>query len=156
MSNEELNQNPQNPLDSTVDSAVDPARDANATESMPEAGKESLRTDANPEKKTLTRTPGVTMKELADTAAQREPVPVVRPATKLQLVSRRTQIKEASLASLFFICAFLAVLGVSLIFAFVAWRAFPIVHEIGLWNFLTGTKWSVAEGVFGAVPFIMG
>ncbi|MCL2680448.1 MAG: phosphate ABC transporter permease subunit PstC [Coriobacteriia bacterium] len=64
--------------------------------------------------------------------------------------------KEASLASLFFLCAFFAVLGVMLIFAFVAWRAFPITHEIGLWNFLTGTKWSVAEGTFGAVPFIVG
>jgi len=121
-----------------------------------EAGKESLRTDANPSKKTLTHTPSVAMREFAETAAQREKPPEVRPATKLQLVSRRTQIKEASLATLFFICAFLAVLGVGLIFAFVAWRAFPITYEIGLWNFLTGTTWSVAEGTFGAVPFVLG
>jgi len=119
-------------------------------------GKEGLRTDANPQKKTLTHTPNVVMKELADTASKREAVPEARPATKLQLVSRSTQIKEASLATLFFICAFLAVLGVALIFAFVAFRAFPIVHDIGLWNFLTGTEWSVADSTFGAVPFILG
>jgi len=133
------------------------APEAEASEaSEVEAGKEALRTDADPSKKTLTHTPSVVMKELADTAAKRDPVPVARPATKLQLVSRSTQIKEAALATLFFICAFLAVLGVGLIFAFVAWRAFPLLHDIGLWNFLTGTQWSVADGTFGALPFILG
>ena len=146
-----------NMIDKNANQAADSqAEEQPAQRTQQEAGKESLRTDANPAKKTLTHTPSVTMKELADTASKREPVPEARPATKLQLVSRSTQIKEASLATLFFVCAFLAVLGVGLIFAFVAWRAFPLVHEIGLWDFLTGTEWSVAEGTFGAVPFMMG
>ena len=146
-----------NMIDENSNHATDSwAEEQAAQQSQQEAGKESLRTDANPSKKTLTHTPSVVMKELADTASKREPVPEARPATKLQLVSRSTQIKEASLATLFFVCAFLAVLGVGLIFAFVAWRAFPLVHEIGLWDFLTGTEWSVAEGTFGAVPFMMG
>ncbi|MCL2870947.1 MAG: phosphate ABC transporter permease subunit PstC [Coriobacteriia bacterium] len=135
-------------------SAVDAQENTQSNEV--EAGKEGLRTDADPSKKTLTHTPSVVMKELADTAAQREPVPEARPATKLQLVSRSTQIKEASLATLFFVCAFLAVLGAGLIFAFVAWRAFPLLSDIGLWNFLTGTQWSVADNTFGALPFILG
>lgn len=76
--------------------------------------------------------------------------------TELQLVSRQTQLKEGALATLFFICAFVAVLAVILIFAFVAWRAFPIFTEVGFIEFITGTNWSVSNNEFGAVPFIIG
>jgi phosphate transport system permease protein len=74
----------------------------------------------------------------------------------LQLVSRKTQLKEAALASLFFACAFVAVLAVLLIFAFVAVKAFPLFSEIGFWDFLTGKTWSVADNVYGIVPFLEG
>lgn len=76
--------------------------------------------------------------------------------TELQLVSRQTQLKEGALATLFFICAFVAVLAVILIFAFVAWRAFPIFTEVGFIEFITGTNWSVSNNEFGVVPFIIG
>lgn len=76
--------------------------------------------------------------------------------TELQLVSRATQIKERSLATLFFLCAFVAVLAVGLIFTFVIVRAMPLFSEIGIKEFLTGIHWSSKEGQFGAVPFIIG
>ena len=75
---------------------------------------------------------------------------------ELQLVSRSTQIKEASLATLFFLCAFVAVLGVVLIFAFVAWRAFPIFSEVGFVEFISSTDWAPSRGAFGIVPFVVG
>lgn len=74
----------------------------------------------------------------------------------LQLVSRSTQIKETALATLFFICAFVAVLAVVAIFAFVVWKSLPIFSQVGIKDFLTGTEWSVSEGQFGIVPFIEG
>lgn len=76
--------------------------------------------------------------------------------TELQLVSRATQIKEKSLATLFFICAFIAVLAVGLIFAFVLWKALPVFSEVGIKEFLTGIEWSSREDKYGAVPFVIG
>lgn len=78
-------------------------------------------------------------------------------ATKeLQLVSRSTQLKEQALATLFFICAFIAVLAVGLIFAFVAIKAVPIFSEVGIKEFLTGIEWSSRNDQFGVVPFVLG
>jgi phosphate transport system permease protein len=75
---------------------------------------------------------------------------------KLQLVTRETQVKEFALQALFFACAIVAVLGVALIFAFVAWKALPIFSEVGIMEFLTGTTWSSTLGEYGIVPFIVG
>ncbi|MCL2654737.1 MAG: phosphate ABC transporter permease subunit PstC [Coriobacteriia bacterium] len=75
---------------------------------------------------------------------------------ELTLVSRTTQIKERALSLLFFLCAIVAVLGVVLIFAFVAVKAVPLFKDIGFLNFIAGTKWSVAQSKFGVVPFIVG
>ena len=74
----------------------------------------------------------------------------------LQLVSRSTQIKETALASLFFLCAFIAVLAVAAIFAFVVWKSLPIFSQVGIKEFLTGSTWSVSDGKFGIVPFVQG
>ncbi len=74
----------------------------------------------------------------------------------LQLVSRETQVKEWLLAALFFGCAFIAVLAVALIFAFVGYKAYPIVHEYGLRNFLLGTEWASSEEKYGILPLIQG
>jgi phosphate transport system permease protein len=87
----------------------------------------------------------------------RAELPVARSRSgHLQLVSRRTQIKESLLATLFFMCAFVAVLAVFLIFAFVAWKSAPLLSEIGFVRFITGTQWSVADDVYGIVPFLVG
>jgi len=74
----------------------------------------------------------------------------------LQLVSKQTQLKEWLLAALFFICAFVAVLAVALIFAFVGWKAAPIVTEVGLREFLLGPVWAPTDGQFGIRALIQG
>lgn len=75
---------------------------------------------------------------------------------KLQLVSKSTMLKEWLLAALFFVCAFVAVLGVALIFGFVGWRAIPIGEQVGVWAFLSGSVWAPSAGVFGIWPLIVG
>jgi len=74
----------------------------------------------------------------------------------LQLVSRSTYIKETLLKSLFFMCAFVFVLAVALIFIFVGWKAWPIVTDYGLGKFITGTVWSSSTEQFGILPLIVG
>ncbi len=80
--------------------------------------------------------------------------PVVK--GELTLVSRETQIKEWLLATLFFLCAFVAVLAVALIFAFVGWKAWPIASEVGIGNFLRGEVWAPSDEQFGILPLIVG
>lgn len=74
----------------------------------------------------------------------------------LRLVSRATYLKELALENLFLLCAFVAVAGVVLIFAFVGVRGWPIFAEVGLWNFLSGAKWSATAEEFGILPLIYG
>jgi len=74
----------------------------------------------------------------------------------LQLVSRSTYIKESLLRSLFFLCAFVFVLAVALIFVFVGWKAWPIVADYGLWRFISGSVWSSGTEQFGILPLIAG
>lgn len=74
----------------------------------------------------------------------------------LQLVSRSTYLKESALKALFFACAFMFVLAVALIFIFVAWKAWPIVTDYGLGEFITGTVWSVSSESYGILPLIVG
>lgn len=75
---------------------------------------------------------------------------------ELRLVSRETQIKEWLLAAIFFTCALVAVLAVALIFAFVGWKAWPIMSEVGLGNFLSGRIWAPSDGQFGILALIQG
>jgi len=77
-------------------------------------------------------------------------------AGSLQLVSRSTYLKESLLKSIFFACAFVFVLAVALIFIFVGWKAWPIVTEYGLWDFISGTVWSSGTEEFGILPLIVG
>lgn len=75
---------------------------------------------------------------------------------ELTLVSRETQVKEWLLAALFFSCAFVAVLGVALIFAFVGWKAWPILSDVGLSEFLLGRVWAPSDGSYGILALIQG
>lgn len=84
------------------------------------------------------------------------PESVVAARGELTLVSRETQVKEWLLSAIFFACAFVAVLGVALIFAFVGWKAWPIVAEVGVWAFLSGKEWAPTDGQFGILPLIQG
>lgn len=74
----------------------------------------------------------------------------------LRLVSRSTYFKELALQNLFLLCAFVAVAGVLLIFAFVGVRGWPVFAEVGLWNFLTGQEWSATQEKFGILAPIYG
>ena len=74
----------------------------------------------------------------------------------LQLVSRQTQVKEWVLAALFFACAFIAVLAVALIFAFVGWKAMPLASQVGIGDFLAGSEWASSEGKYGILPLVQG
>jgi len=75
---------------------------------------------------------------------------------KLTLVSRETQVKEWLLSAVFFACAFVAVLAVALIFAFVGWKAWPIASEVGLTTFLGGQVWAPSDGEYGILTLIQG
>lgn len=75
---------------------------------------------------------------------------------KMRLVSRSTLAKEASLAALFFLCAFAAVLGVALIFLFVGVRAWPVLTDVGLTDFIAGMTWDAASEQYGILPLIAG
>lgn len=74
----------------------------------------------------------------------------------LRLVSRATYLKELALKNLFLLCAFVAVAGVLLIFAFVGLRGWPAFAEVGPWAFLSGTEWDPTGGSFGILPLIWG
>lgn len=78
------------------------------------------------------------------------------PKDTLQLVSRSTYFKEMALQNIFLLCAFMAVAGVVLIFAFVGVRGWPVFSEVGVWNFLTGREWSATQGKFGILAPIYG
>lgn len=99
---------------------------------------------------------------------ERQPTPTAAPpsagadvppqpggGSTLQLVSRSTHLKEASLRTLFLLCAVLAVAGVALIFVFVGYRGWPIFAEDAL-GFLFGTVWSSSQDSFGILPLIAG
>jgi len=77
-------------------------------------------------------------------------------ADELRLVSRSTQMREWVLEHLFLLCAFIAVLGVVLIFGFVGWRGYSIFVSEGVAGFLFGSVWLPSEGIFGILPFIAG
>lgn len=75
---------------------------------------------------------------------------------ELRLMSRATYIREAALKNLFLLCAFVAVMGVVLIIAFVGWRGWPIFAVEGFGGFLAGREWNPTDSVFGILPLIYG
>jgi phosphate ABC transporter permease protein PstC len=76
--------------------------------------------------------------------------------TGLKLVSKATYFKERLLRRLFLACAFVAVMGVTLIFVFVGVRGWPIFGKVGVGHFLLGDTWLPTSGQFGILPLIYG
>ncbi|MDP2182495.1 MAG: phosphate ABC transporter permease subunit PstC [Actinomycetota bacterium] len=76
--------------------------------------------------------------------------------SSLQLVSRATYFKEAALKNIFLLCAFVAVMGVLLIFLFVGWKGWPIFASVGPVAFLSGGEWNPTAGIFGILPLVYG
>lgn len=64
---------------------------------------------------------------------------------------------EAAMRALFTICGFIAVGFVIVITVFLIISGTPAIKEIGITNFLFGTKWAstAAEPAFGILPFIL-
>lgn len=77
------------------------------------------------------------------------------PVSNLRLVSRATYVREAGLKNLFLLCAFVAVMGVALIFVFVGLRGWPIFAQEGI-SFLSGAEWNPTEDIYGIFPLIFG
>jgi phosphate transport system permease protein len=83
-------------------------------------------------------------------------IDLVAPVSNMRLVSRGTQMRESFLKNLFLLCAFVAVMGVALIFIFVGLRGWPIFAEVGLFQFLGGGEWNPTQGFYGIFPLIYG
>jgi phosphate ABC transporter permease protein PstC len=81
---------------------------------------------------------------------------VSREESQLQLVSRRTVAKEWTLATIFFACACVAVVGVALIFLFVGWRALPVITDVGLKGFLGSWVWAPSVELYGILALLTG
>ncbi|GAB4283580.1 MAG: phosphate ABC transporter permease subunit PstC [Coriobacteriia bacterium] len=79
-----------------------------------------------------------------------------RSTTALKRLSAATYLKEGALKYLFLLCAFVAVMGVALIFVFVGVRGWPIFTDVGVGEFLFGGLWHPGEEAFGILPFITG
>jgi len=76
--------------------------------------------------------------------------------TTLRKTVRSQYAKELLLKNLFLACAFVAVVGVGLIFLFVGFRGWPIFAKVGVWGFLTGDVWLPTAGQFGIWPLLFG
>jgi phosphate transport system permease protein len=89
-------------------------------------------------------------------AAKRAPEPPKQPMRRaLTKITRATYLKESALRNLFFLCAFVAVAGVALIFIFVGLKGWPIFAKVGIPAFLTGPLWAPSKGSYGILPLII-
>lgn len=76
--------------------------------------------------------------------------------TALRQTARSQYARESALKYLFLTCAFMAVMGVALIFLFVGFRGYPIFTQVGLFEFLFGDAWLPTGEQFGIWPLIFG
>lgn len=68
----------------------------------------------------------------------------------------KNQFKEFAMRVVFFIAACISILAVILICWFIFSNAFPAIKEIGVSEFLLGTKWKPLNNIFGIFPMIIG
>lgn len=68
----------------------------------------------------------------------------------------KNRIKESVMRAVFFIAACISILAVILICWFIFSNAFPAIREIGISEFLLGTKWKPLNNIFGIFPMIVG
>ena len=64
--------------------------------------------------------------------------------------------REQLMHGLFFIAACASVLAVGLICVFLFANGIPAMHEIGLFDFLSGEKWKPGNDIYGILPMILG
>lgn len=68
----------------------------------------------------------------------------------------RTAFLEASMATLFALCAFLCVVAVLAICFFLFGKSIPTIWQIGVGDFLLGQQWAPTSEIFGIFPMIIG
>lgn len=66
------------------------------------------------------------------------------------------QYKEKFMKMLFLIAACASIIAVALICIFLFTNGVPAISEIGVSNFLLGTRWKPLEDIFGILPMIVG
>ena len=66
------------------------------------------------------------------------------------------KVKEGIMHALFLICACVSILAVVLICVYLFASGVPAIGEIGVADFLFGTKWKPSSGYYGIFPMIIG
>ena len=66
------------------------------------------------------------------------------------------KVKEGIIHALFLICACVSILAVVLICVYLFASGVPAIGEIGVTDFLFGTKWKPSSGYYGIFPMIIG
>lgn len=66
------------------------------------------------------------------------------------------KVKEGIMHALFLICACVSILAVVLICVYLFSTGIPAMAEIGVTDFLFGTKWKPSSGYYGIFPMIIG
>ena len=66
------------------------------------------------------------------------------------------KVKEGIMHALFLICACVSILAVVLISVYLFASGVPAIGEIGVTDFLFGTKWKPSSGYYGIFPMIIG
>ncbi len=66
------------------------------------------------------------------------------------------KVKEGIMHALFLICACVSILAVVLICVYLFSTGIPAMSEIGVTDFLFGTKWKPSSGYYGIFPMIIG
>ncbi|MDO4269874.1 MAG: phosphate ABC transporter permease subunit PstC [Eubacteriales bacterium] len=64
--------------------------------------------------------------------------------------------REKAMHGVFFVCALASILAVALICVFLFANGLPAMKEIGVFDFLTGTKWKPGNDIYGILPMILG
>jgi len=66
------------------------------------------------------------------------------------------KVKEGIMHAMFLICACVSILAVVLICVYLFASGIPAIGEIGVTDFLFGTKWKPSSGYYGIFPMIIG
>ena len=67
-----------------------------------------------------------------------------------------SKFKETSMRVVFLICACVSILAVVLICVFIFANGVPAMGEVGVFKFLTGTRWKPGQDIYGILPMIIG
>lgn len=66
------------------------------------------------------------------------------------------EFREKAMHGVFFACALASILSVALICVFLFANGLPAIREIGVFDFLSGTKWKPGNDIYGILPMILG